>query len=79
MRRILVPILWLMVMPVDAAPVRDVGIAGRVMPSSTPDSVLEVPRASSVGGDDERIRRRLRAIIEELKRQGPPPVGCMEG
>jgi hypothetical protein len=39
----------------------------------------EVPSVSSADVGAEIILRRVRAVIEELKRQGPPPVGCMEG
>ena len=39
----------------------------------------EVPSGSFAEVDAETIMRRVRAVIEDLKRQGPPPVGCMEG
>ncbi len=53
--------------------------AGTVSSSPASETVPEVPRAPSAGVDSETIIRRVRAVIEELKRQGPPPVDCMEG
>jgi hypothetical protein len=34
---------------------------------------------SSVDESEDTIMRRLRVIVDEFKREGPPPVGCMEG
>ena len=81
-RRFLVPILWLMSMTAGAAPVSNADKAdGSDMLRSLLSSgnAPEVPSASSPEVDAEAIMRRVRAVIEELKRQGPPPVGCMEG
>ncbi len=81
-RRFLVPILWTMSMMAGAPPVWSAGKAnGPDTVSSSPltENVPEVPRASSAGVDPETIMQRVRAVIEELKRQGPPPVDCMEG
>jgi hypothetical protein len=36
-------------------------------------------RASDTDEREDAVTRRLRVIIDELKRKGPPPVGCMEG
>ena len=36
-------------------------------------------RPAGADEGEDAIIRRLRVIIDELKRQGPPPVGCMEG
>jgi hypothetical protein len=82
MRRFLLPFLWTMSMMVGTPPVWSAGKADGpdIVSSSSPSkNVPEVPRASSRGVDPELIMRRVRAVIEELKRQGPPPVDCMEG
>ncbi len=74
--------MWLMSMTAGAAPV---GNADKTDGSDMVRSLLpsgnapEVPGVSSADVDAEIFMRRVRAVIEELKRQGPPPVGCMEG
>ncbi len=81
-RRFLLPILWTMSMMAGAPPVWSAGKADgpdTVSASYPPENLPEAPRASSAGVDPELIMRRVRAVIEELKRQGPPPVDCMEG
>ncbi|NCF28803.1 MAG: hypothetical protein GWP69_15580 [Gammaproteobacteria bacterium] len=49
--------------------------------NSSPASsdTTEGPHISLTRERTETIMRRVRAVIEERKRQGPPPVGCMEG
>jgi hypothetical protein len=82
MRRFLLPILWTMSMMAGAPPVWSAGNADgpdTVRSSPASENLPVVPHASSAGVDPERIMRRVRAVIEELKRQGPPPVDCMEG
>jgi hypothetical protein len=71
-RRTLIPILCLVCTSVGAASNGHAdGGAGAVTPLSS--------SMSAPASDAEAIMRRVRAVIEELKRQGPPPVGCMEG
>jgi hypothetical protein len=82
MRRSLVPIIWLVSMTASAAPVGDAHNVDRpnmVNASSPSGNDLVVPRASPADEDADAIMGRVRAVIEELKRQGPPPVDCMEG
>ena len=82
MRRISVPILWLVSMAAAAAQVWDADKADGpdMVRSSAPfGNASQVPGASLADVDAETIMRRVRAIIEELKREGPPPIGCMEG
>ena len=81
-RRLLLPILWTMSMMAGAPPVWSAEKADgpNTVRSSLPSEKFpEVPRASSAGLDPELIMRRVRAVVEALKRQGPPPVDCMEG
>ena len=81
-RRLLLPILWTMSMMAGAPWVWSAGkadVPDAVSSSPSTENVPEVPRASSAGMDPEIIMRRVRVVIEELKRQGPPPVDCMEG
>ncbi len=81
-RRFLVPILWTMSMMAGAPPVWSAGkadVPDTVSASPSTGNVPEVPRASAAGVDPETVMRRVRAVIEELKLQGPPPVDCMEG
>jgi len=81
-RRYLLPILWLTAMTAGAAPVGDVNEAdGPATRIASPRSANapESLGASPAEEDAEAIMRRVRAIIEGLKRQGPPPVDCMEG
>jgi hypothetical protein len=81
-RRFLVPILWTMSMMAGAPPVWSAEKADgpNTVRSSLPSKNFpKVPRASSAGLDPDLIMRRVRAVIEALKRQGPPPVDCMEG
>jgi hypothetical protein len=81
-RRSSVPILWLLSMTAAAAQVWDADKAdGPDMARlSVPfANASEVPGASPADVDADTVMRRVRAVIEELKREGPPPVGCMEG
>ena len=81
-RRSLILILWLISMTAGAAPVGNANkVDGPGMVAALPLSgnAPGAPAASSAEVDAETLMRRLRAIIEELSRQGPPPVGCMEG
>ena len=75
-RRSLVPILWLVSMTASGAPVGDPGGPDVVKASNPSAKALEGQGASAA---DEDVMRRVRVLIEELKRQGPPPVDCMEG
>ncbi len=70
-RQAAVPIFFLLATLAAATPVWSAD-ASDVLESSPPPS-------HAAEGDRETIMRRLRAIIDDLKRQGPPPVGCMEG
>jgi hypothetical protein len=81
-RRYLIPIIWLISMTAGAEPSRGVGqVHGQVLVRFSPASsdTIEGPRISLTRERAETIMRRVRAVIEERKRQGPPPVGCMEG
>ena len=75
-------ILWLVASASAAAPVKD---AKRIDKSIVGQSrlinsdELRVPASPSNVVNQEIIIRRLRVIVDDLKRQGPPPVGCMEG
>jgi hypothetical protein len=84
--RYLIPIIWVISMTAGmtagAEPIRGVGQArGQVLVNSSPASsdTTEGPHISLTRERTETIMRRVRAVIEERKRQGPPPVGCMEG
>lgn len=78
-RRSLILVLWLISMTAGAAPVGSASkVGGPGMAQALPQSGI-APAASSAEADAETLMRRLRAVIEELKRQGPPPIGCMEG
>jgi len=63
-------------MTASAAPVENPGGPDVVKASNPSGKALEVHGASAA---DEDVMRRVRVLIEELKRQGPPPVDCMEG
>jgi len=81
-RRYLIPIFWLISMTAGAEPTQGVGqVHGQVLVRSSPASsnTIDGPRISLTRERAETIMRRVRAVIEERKRQGPPPVGCMEG
>ena len=77
-------ILWLVCAAVDAAPLGntenepDPGLEPSIRPT---EHMRRAPAESSLqlGEGEDAIERRLRIIIDELRRQGPPPVGCMEG
>jgi len=66
-------------MTASAAPVENPGGPDVVKASNPSGNDLVVPRASPADEDADAIMGRVRAVIEELKRQGPPPVDCMEG
>ena len=81
-RLFLIAILWLMAVTAGAAPVGNAEKGDgpnmqRVLPPS--ENAPETPAASRSEVAEEAIMRRVRAVIEGLKRQGPPPVDCMEG
>ena len=81
-RRFSLLILWLMSITAAAGQVSDAGKADgpdMVKSSAAFGNASQVLGASPADVDADTIMRRVRAVIEELKRQGPPPVGCMEG
>ena len=75
-------VLWLISMAAGAAAPED---AETTDEPSMRKSLLATkglsgtPSQSSNDAERETIMRRLRAIVEELRRRGPPPVDCMEG
>lgn len=80
--RVLVPILWLVSLTAGAVTVGDAHEIDRpslVSPSRPSGNHQAAPGATPIDEDAEAIMQRVRAVIEELKRQGPPPVDCMEG
>ena len=81
-RRYLIPIIWVISMAAGAEPSRGVDqVHGQVLVRSSPafSDTTGGPQSSLTRERTETIMRRVRAVIEERKRQGPPPVGCMEG
>ncbi len=76
-------ILWLVATSAAAAPLGSFEkYHGPKMESSmTPaeHASKALDRPTSADEKEGAIIRRLRVIVDELKREGPPPVGCMEG
>jgi len=76
-------ILWLAAASVTAAPLvndetrRNPVIGPSTAPAEHAPKTLGQP--ASTEESEDAIMRRLRVIVDELKEQGPPPVGCMEG
>jgi hypothetical protein len=75
-RRSLLPFLWLVSMMAGAAAAGNPDGPEVVKAPNPPGKALEVHGTSAA---DEDVMQRVRVLIEELKRQGPPPVDCMEG
>jgi hypothetical protein len=75
--------LWLAAASAAAAPLvsGEEDHSGKTAPSTA--SAEHTPEAADgpAGENDKEdaIMMRLRVLIDELKREGPPPVGCMEG
>ncbi len=81
-KRSLFLILWLISSASAAAPMGDakrIDAVGVEQSLPTSNDALRIPTKPSNGVGQESIMRRLRVIIDDLQRQGPPPVGCMEG
>ena len=75
-------ILWLISSASAAAPMEEakrIDEASVGQSYSTGKDELRIPPQSSNVVNQEIIMQRLRVIVDDLKRQGPPPVGCMEG
>ena len=76
-------ILWLVATSAAAAPLAsgEKYHGPKLEPSITPaeHTPKALGRPASADEKEDAIIRRLRVIVDELKRQGPPPVGCMEG
>ena len=82
LKRSFVLILWLISSTSAAAPTEGaerIDEAGVGQSLSTGNDKLRVPAQSSKVVNQESVMQRLRLIVDDLKRQGPPPVGCMEG
>lgn len=76
-------ILWLAATSAAAAPLAGSGNEQRstIEHSTTPSerTIHAQEKAASLEGSEDTLTRRLRRIVDELKRAGPPPIGCMEG
>ena len=76
-------ILWLAAASAAAAPLandethRNSTIEPSTASAEHAPKTLDPP--ASTKENEDTIMRRLRVIVDELKQQGPPPVGCMEG
>ena len=76
-------ILWLAATSAAAAPLADSGNQQQsTIEHSTTQSERTIhaqEKAASLEESEDTLTTRLRRIIDELKRAGPPPIGCMEG
>ena len=76
-------ILWLAAASATAAPLVNGETHHNPTIEPSTASAEDVPktldRPASTEENEDTIMRRLRVIVDELKQQGPPPVGCMEG
>lgn len=76
-------VLWLTATSVAAAPLEGVDKDQDLEPVPSMGPIEPTPdtldRLSGPDAGEDAITRRLRVIIDQLRRAGPPPVGCMEG
>ncbi len=81
--RFCILILWLAAASATAAPLanderhRNPNIEPSTASADHTPKTLDRP--ASTEENEDTLMRRLRVIVDELKQQGPPPVGCMEG